>query len=159
MSLIRNCVMGCSNQEAPKAAICCERLTKGLAGLSSFALFIIACIGAAGILPGSTMGWLAVGLGGGSFIATLVSESEHKKVQLLIETILAITFVTLGSLGVSGILSAQQVGWGITGGYLPFIAIAIPISCCIVAYRIQQTPALGPFAVVQNPPASQNAGA
>ncbi|MCC5833081.1 MAG: hypothetical protein JJU12_08605 [Chlamydiales bacterium] len=102
----------------------------GLSKVTSFALLIIACVGAAGILPGSTMGWLAIGLGGGAFALSLAAgKLKDRKITLLIGALFALIPIVVGSLGVTGILSGVQVGWGILA---PNLA-AIPIGCCFRA--------------------------
>jgi hypothetical protein len=93
--------------------------TVGVSVIASCALFIIGCIGAAGILPGSLIGWTAVGLGGAGFLLSLsLGNFEKRKVELITGALLAAVYVTVGALGATGILSATQVGWGIIGSSL-----------------------------------------
>ncbi|MFZ0565168.1 MAG: hypothetical protein WAM28_03185 [Chlamydiales bacterium] len=100
------------------------RIFDGLGKVTESALFIIACIGAAGILPGSTMGWVAIGLGGGSFALNLAAgKLKDRKINLLIGALSAIIPIVIGSLGVTGVLSGVQVGWGTLAPNLAGISI------------------------------------
>jgi hypothetical protein len=100
----------------------------GMSKLTGVALFIIACIGAAGILPGSTMGWIAIGLGGGSFALKLAAgQLKDKKITLLLTALLTLFPIVIGGLGVAGIFSGVQIGWILI---VPTIA-TIPIGCCV----------------------------
>jgi len=104
---------------------CCA--TQGLSTLAGMALFIIGCIGAAGAFPGSSIGWVAVGLGGGGFALSLAAGNlKKRKLDLIPAAIIAAIVVTIGALGGAGVLSATQVGWGIVGTTLA----AGPIFCC-----------------------------
>lgn len=95
------------------------------------ALFIIACIGAAGILPGSTMGWAAVGLGGGMLAFNLAAGNlKNRKTQVITIALLAISYITVGGLGAAGILSGTQVGWGVIGSALAVGPIMCYVGCC-----------------------------
>lgn len=103
----------------------------GIGNLSNIALLIIGCVGAAGILPGSTMGWLALGLGGGSFALNLAAgKLKKRKITLVLAAISVLLPVILGSLGAAGILSGTQIGWGLITVPLTFFAIAAPLICC-----------------------------
>jgi hypothetical protein len=105
-------------------------------GFASLALFVIGCIGAAGILPSSTMGWSAIGLGGAGFLLHITTEDKWKerKMTLLIGTAISLLPVVLGALGVTGILSGIQVGWGLIG--IPLTTA--PIICCLGVYYGQK---------------------
>ena len=86
-------------------------ITQGVAGLSILALIIIGCVGAAGILPGSTMGWSAIGLGGGGLLFNLASgKLKERKITLLVTALLfTLLPIVLGALGVTGILSGARL--------------------------------------------------
>lgn len=97
---------------------CCASMTT--LTCISFALFVIGCIGASGKFAGGPaglkIGQAAIGLSVVSF-ALLLSLGNHKKNKwsLIATAISTATFITLGALGASGVLSAKQVGWGILG--------------------------------------------
>ncbi len=90
-----------------------EAILNGIRGVTAVALFVIGCIGAAGVFPGSTIGWTTIGLGGGAFALTLAMRC--RKFFLIIATTAFASFVTLGALGAAGILSGTQIGWGVVG--------------------------------------------
>jgi hypothetical protein len=105
-------------------------VTQGMSMLSSLALFIIGCIGAAGILPGSTMGWLVIGLGSGSFLLQLAGgRLQERKGALLVVAVITLVFIILAALGVAGILSGAQVGWGVVGTCLVPAGVACVATC------------------------------
>lgn len=105
-------------------AKCCA--TVSIAAVASTALFIIGCVGAAGAFPGSTIGWVTIGLGGGSYALSLsLGNLQKRKFDVITGGLVATALVVVGALGGAGILTAQQVGWGIVGTTLA----NIPISC------------------------------
>lgn len=77
------------------------------------------------------MGWLAVGLGSGTFALTLAAgKLKERKITLVLTAVFALLPVVLGSLGAAGILSGTQIGWGLIAVPLALLAIALPLSCC-----------------------------
>ena len=103
---------------------CCATLCG--AGLISVALFIIGCIGAAGAFPPASMGWVTIGLAGGSFALYLAAGNlKDRKFDVIVLALMTAAYVTVGALGAAGILSVTQVGWGIIGTMLA----AIPLKC------------------------------
>ena len=99
-------------------AKCCAIMS--LDTIMSSALFIIGCVGAAGAFPGSTIGWVTVGLGGGGFALSLAHGNfKKRKYDVIVRAFQTAFLVTVGALGGgAGILSAIQVGWAIVGSIL-----------------------------------------
>ena len=103
---------------------CCATLCG--ASLISTALFIIGCMGAAGAFPPASMGWVTIGLAGGSFALYLAAGGlKDRKFEVILMALMTAAIVTVGALGAAGVLSVNQVGWGIVGTNLA----ALPISC------------------------------
>jgi hypothetical protein len=92
-------------------------ITQSLCRLTALALFIIGCLGAAGVFPGSTMiGWVTVGLAGGMFVFTLASGNCGNRIpRFIFHLLTTVALVTVGALGGVGTLSMTQVGWGLIG--------------------------------------------
>jgi len=87
--------------------------------VSGLALFIIACLGMSGALPASTVGWCAVGIGGGTFLLRLANgDLKKRKCDVVVDILCTATLVILGSLGSAGVLSAYQLGSGIIGAVI-----------------------------------------
>lgn len=108
---------------------CCSLYT--LAVISATAVFIIGCIGAAGAFPsGPTMGWTTMGLSGVVLLSFLaIGELQKRKFEVIVVSLLYVTYMVLGVLGGAGVLSATQVGWGVLGTMF----VAIPLSCVVMA--------------------------
>lgn len=105
---------------------------KVVTALSGVALFVIGCLGAAGILPGSTVGWVAIGLGAGTLILNLAQgKLKDRKITLILAALGAVLPITLGALGVTGVLSGTQLGYGII--IAPFVTIGAGLftGCCV----------------------------
>jgi hypothetical protein len=107
---------------------CCAAMS--LSVITGAALFIIGCIGAAGAFPGSSIGWVTVGLAGGTFILTNLASNKFKerKFELISSALITAILVTVGVLGGVGILSSTQVGWGIVGTTLASMPVSFAIS-------------------------------
>ncbi len=66
----------------------------------ALAILIIGCLGAAGVIPGSQMGWITMGLAAsGGVIFCCAGTLRHRKIELLHVTLATAAFVTLGVLG------------------------------------------------------------
>lgn len=88
----------------------------GLNAIGTLAILVISSLGAAGILPGSTVGWVAIGLSGGGFMLTLaIGNVKKRKYEVIAGALITGIFITLGGLGIAGALSTTQVGWGMVG--------------------------------------------
>lgn len=110
-------------------------IMQSLAGITGAALFILGSIGAAGILPGSIMGWVAVGLGGGAFALSLAGGNlKKRKFELIVTGLMVASIVTVGGLGAAGILSGTQVGCGIFGTVLASMPLICFVQCFIAVY-------------------------
>ena len=107
---------------------CCAAMSLSI--ITSISLFIIGCIGAAGAFPGSSIGWVTVGLAGGTFILTNLASNKFKEriFELISSALITAILVTVGVLGGVGILSSTQVGWGIVGTSLASMPVNIAIS-------------------------------
>lgn len=87
-----------------------------LTALVALTTLIVGSLGMAGILPGTTVGWVVLGLGaGGAITRFCLGALSNRRIYLVATTLVALTFATLGALGGMGILSATQLGWGILG--------------------------------------------
>lgn len=116
---VRNHICG-SEEELSNASLNCTKASIGLGAITGVALFIIACVGAAGHLPASTLGWASIGLGGGMVVSNLTAGNlKHRDKILAVIQILGLASIfALGSLGVTGVLNAQQLGYGLIGTHL-----------------------------------------
>jgi hypothetical protein len=107
-------------------------ITQSLYHLTTLALFIIGSLGAAGVFPGSMIGWVTVGLASGAFVFSLTSGNCGKRIpDLIVSGLITAVLVTVGALGSAGVLSTTQVGWGVVGT----LSISTPISKCIGGCR------------------------
>jgi hypothetical protein len=115
---------------------CCA--ISGVAFITSLALFIIGCVGAAGAFPGSTIGWVTVALAGGGFVLNLaLGNFKQRKFELILGGLLVAALIPVGVLGGVGILSATQVGWGILGTSLA-TSLAGGVYSCLKRKQIEQ---------------------
>ena len=126
-------------------------------GLLNLALFIIACVAVTGHMSGVVAGGCAVGLGVPSLLLSCKgfydkqqemvgqftagdlppeqAETTLKvmKVIFALSSILSLAVVTIGALGIAGIVSATTVGWVILAPTLAFwatVCCCIPLCCC-----------------------------
>ncbi len=78
------------------------------------ALFVIGLIGGLGLFAGASLGWTAIGLGGGVLLFTAFTGGKCKERLFLHipSVLLTLTLVSLGVMGCQGILSGSQLGWG-----------------------------------------------
>lgn len=84
--------------------------------LMGLALFIISCLGAAGVLPSSTTGWVAIGLGGGMLVCNYAfGKFKERPLSLATSTLACLLPIIIGTLGVTGVLIGRQVGAGLLG--------------------------------------------
>ncbi len=96
--------------------LCQDYSTCCTAMITGFALFVIACMAAAGTFPGATAGWVAVGIGAGGFVLNLISGNLKERKWEIITTALATALlVTIGALGGTGVIAAHHVGGAILG--------------------------------------------
>ncbi|MBS0623130.1 MAG: hypothetical protein JSS62_00745 [Verrucomicrobia bacterium] len=116
---VRNHIWG-SKEELSNASLMCSRASIGLGAITGVALFIIACVGAAGHLSPSTLGWASIGLGGGMVVSNLTAGNlkYRDKILTALHILSLASIFALGSLGVTGVLSAQHLGYGLIGTYL-----------------------------------------
>lgn len=126
---------GSSAQESeqPYEATCLDKISDTLQSIVLLAMLIIGSIGAAGLLPGSTiMGYCGIGLGIGALLSKLISDQTRSTCSRIVSAVVAALIpILLGSLGATGVLSATQVGWGLVGMSLVNIgAIVITVCCC-----------------------------
>jgi hypothetical protein len=72
--------------------------------ISYAALFIIGCVAAAGAMPMTTAGWLAVGFGSAALISNLAAGGlKDRKCMAIIGTLTAASIILVGALGVAGL--------------------------------------------------------
>lgn len=115
----------------PYVATCADKVSGGLNIITWVAIIIIGSIGIAGLLPGSTMGWCAIGMGVGTLASRLISDKTRSSCgYIVIALAVTLALVTIGSLGVTGSLTATQVGWGLVGTSLVGIGIKVLDCCC-----------------------------
>lgn len=125
---------------------CCSMTGMGVSLLSTIALTVTGIIAGLGILSGGTFGWISVGLGSGiALLGTGAFAYEAKQVYnctweeivpLILTPLIGAGFVTLGGLGVAGVLSSSLVAWIVTGvaaGVFGISLIAGVITCSIDA--------------------------
>lgn len=91
-----------------------------IVAISSIALFVIGCVAAAGAFPGAqALSGCTIGLGAAVGATGLVLNckiiKQIKIPTLILQILPALSMVVLGSLGLTGILQVQQIGWGILG--------------------------------------------
>lgn len=123
----------CMSQGYEMGPRCCA--TKVIQFITGIALFIIGCMGAAGAFPGS-IGWAAVGLAAGGFVLNLsLGKFKIRKYDLIADALLTTVILTISALGITGIFSTAQVGWGILGTSLA----ALPVSAIFGALKKKQT--------------------
>lgn len=100
-----------------------------LSAACSIALFIIACVAASGVLSPQVAGYSIAGLAGGTFLFRLCAGNvKNSKTKIVFAALLAATFVTLGALGGTGILSVKNLGISVISITLGSNFI---ITCCI----------------------------
>ena len=102
----------CSQEGVSKVHGCapCQKINV----IGYVAFLIIGAVRAAGLLPSSTVGWTAVGLGVSLFAFNAARGNLPKRrVELIAEAVFTAVIVIIGALGGLGILSAPQVGGGI----------------------------------------------
>lgn len=118
---------------------CCSGTGMGISAFSTLALAVTGVIAGLGILPGGTFGWISVGLGGGiTLLGTGAFAYEFHQDQgssdnvlpLVLTPLIGAGFVTLGGLGVAGILSGSFVAWIVAA-----IAAGTFGTICIVGTR------------------------
>lgn len=98
-------------------------LTTGLSVISSFALLLIGSLGAAGVIPGSAVGWAAIGLGGSVFALTCAQGTlSQRKWEILVKGLISIALIIIGALGSKGMISMALCSGGIIGGSLALLA-------------------------------------
>lgn len=117
------------SQGVEPGAMCCA--TMSVSAVSMVALFVLGCLGAAGVMSAGTLGWCAVGLGAGGFLISLPSLRGKTLVKtLVVGGLVAAAIVTVGALGIAGVLSAQVIGWAILGSFLGQMVLGTCIACC-----------------------------
>jgi hypothetical protein len=89
----------------------------GISVITGLVLFVIGSMGAAGVFPGHATGWLAIGLGGTSYVFLLAAgrSLKERKFELIASGFITLGMIAMGILGTTGIISTTQVGWGIVG--------------------------------------------
>ncbi len=95
------------------AGVCCVAdWTVG--SVAAITLFVLGCLGAAGIMPGTALGACAIGLGIGAYALSLPSlRNKALTQQFVIGGLATVAILTVGALGMAGILSTQIIGWTI----------------------------------------------
>jgi hypothetical protein len=99
---------------------CCALNT--LACISGVALFILACLATKGAVSSSLLCKATIGLSAGSMLLSVMagnfknqSTGQIRKFSLALNMATTVTAIALAALGLSGTLSATQVGWGLLG--------------------------------------------
>jgi hypothetical protein len=127
-----------ANHQVGEKEKCLISLMKQVSTLSSIALFIIGCVGAAGRLPASTTGWCAIGLGGTTFVLQSASDLlKNREITWQSFNAFAVASIVCGVLGVTGTLSGTAVGWGVLA--VPLVGIGV--SCVVggfLGYKFSQ---------------------
>ncbi len=86
------------------------------AGCITMALTIIGILGLCGVFGGSSMGWTAVGLGGGILLCTLSTGKLKERLFYIIpQLLIAATFIGLGIAGGLGSLSTAELSGALLG--------------------------------------------
>jgi hypothetical protein len=99
-------------------------------------LVVIGALAIAGIMPGSTAGWIGVGMGAALIVFNLIPSvinillGRGSCIDLVLKLVLPIIFTTLGALAATGSLSAYQFGWGIIGPGIGLFGIVFFLSYC-----------------------------
>ncbi|MCC5832556.1 MAG: hypothetical protein JJU12_05890 [Chlamydiales bacterium] len=110
--------------------------------ISYLALFIIAIAAAAGAMPPSTAGWLAVGFGGAALIGNLsVGGLKDRKCMVIFGTLTAASIILVGAFGVAGLGALTTTkSIGITLLILTLTNTTYCASCCdLVLNGIQES--------------------
>ncbi len=103
---------------------------------AAITLFVMGILGAAGVMSATTLGICAVGLGAGVYLLSLPSFRGKALVkQLIIGGLATAAIVTVGSLGIAGILSAQVIGWSILGAFVGQAVLGTCVNCCDKKFR------------------------
>jgi len=89
--------------------------------VAAVALVIIGALAVSGVLTGPALGWSVCGLGGASVVTHLMS-SKWKHSDFGRSALASVTFVALGALGATGVLSGFQVGMGVLGTTIASLA-------------------------------------
>jgi len=99
-----------------------------------FALFIIGCMSAGGYFTGVVAGGCAVGLSIPLLLMYLVkgvfAKTPQERSQAVINAILMLAVIIIGSLGITGVLPATTVGWVIVAPTLISLVISYCSCCC-----------------------------
>ena len=95
--------------------------------LSCVALTVLGCLGTAGALDDPTMGWVGVGFGVGHLLlfSAIDVDSMRKRNRVLTQVAFGILPLALGILGVLGVLTAQNMGWGFISPAMGFTVLVI----------------------------------
>lgn len=81
----------------------------------SLALLIIGCQSAT-FASSSHLGWTVIGLAGASFASRLaMGNLKERKAELLFNAFVTAVYATGGALGITGVLTINQLGWLIVG--------------------------------------------
>lgn len=118
----------------------------GLGMLSTIALLVTGAIATTGLFSAVTTGWLTIGLGGGGALCAIgglglaigiaregIRTDWLDKISLIVIPLTGVALITVGALGVTGILSGSLVGWagtGTTTGLVGLILLSWIGSCC-----------------------------
>lgn len=83
----------------------------------SLALLIIGCQ-SANFASSSHLGWTVIGLAGVSFVSRLgIGNLKERKAEIFFNAFVTAVYVTGGALGITGILTINQLGWLVVGAW------------------------------------------
>lgn len=91
---------------------CCTKLLALIAIIAGLAVGII---GASLAVPATSLGIFAMALGGASLLIALPTLRSKGAIEQLILGGLVAATITVGALGIGGIVSAQVIGWTMIG--------------------------------------------
>ncbi len=93
--------------------------------ISGVALFVIACMGAAGAMTGLTFGATFSFVSGGILVLSLAARrwSARKHAPLTVTTVVLVSLVAMGVFAAIGLLTAAQVSWIFLGTAITFCAV------------------------------------
>ncbi len=90
-------------------------------------VFAMGCAGLSSCFSGGMLGWCVVGLGTLYLAIKLLGGNlNHRHADVILSTFITSVLVTLGGLGVGGILSCAQLGYALISG----TCVLLPATCC-----------------------------
>lgn len=140
--------------EDPKEDFNCLQCSANIIGI---ALFVIACVTAAGHMSGVAAGGCFIGLSAPLVILSIIQACKEKngciKAMHGVSVIASIALMIIGALALSGVIPSTTAGWAYLGIALGQVGLGVLACCCIGAYTVCKIKrALAQQDVAQNAP-------